>query len=137
MRPSAPLYARAVAARFSAGAAVSFRPVATAEAVERALQTLVGKLDPHAVEGKDLPDRTLLCVCSDVPVSFKAELRRGKLDGLKQVQGSPAADVRISARSDDLIALIEGRLNVAFAFLMGKIKVDASAADLMLIRDLF
>ena len=111
--------------------------MATAEAVERSLRTLIKNFDSASVQRTDVPDRTLLCVCSDVPVAFKAALRGGRLQDLEQVDGSPTTDVRISARSDDLIALIEGRLNVAFAFLMGKIKVDASASDLMLIRELF
>ena len=46
-------------------------------------------------------------------------------------------DARITARSDDLIALIDGRLGVAYAFLTGKVKIDAPASDLMMLRKLF
>ena len=39
--------------------------------------------------------------------------------------------------SDDLIALIDGRLGIAYAFLTGKVKIDAPASDLMMMRGLF
>ncbi len=88
--------------------------------------------DPAAI-----PDRTILCVVPDLNTAFFASMKSAKLAGLKQVAPNESADVRITARSDDLIALIDRRLNVGFAFLTGKVRVDASASDLMLLRRLF
>lgn len=110
--------------------------VATAEDVQRALRSMVAGLNGSTPSG-DLPDRILVCHVPDVHVAFRSHFSGGSLTDLEQVPPDEPADVRIVARSDDLIALIEGRLNVAFAFLMGKIRVDASREDLMLIRSLF
>lgn len=84
-----------------------------------------------------IPDRTILCVVPDLKTAFMAHMKKARLNGLKQVEPGAKADVKITARSDDLIGLIEGRTNVGFAFLTGKVRVDASASDLMLLRRLF
>ena len=44
--------------------------------------------------------------------------------------------VKLSANSDDLIALIEGRLSVPTAWATGKLKIDASMLDLLKLRSL-
>lgn len=88
--------------------------------------------DPGSV-----PDRTLVCVVPDLQTAYWVQMKDAKLEGLRPATGNENADVKITARSDDLVALMEGRLNVAFAFLTGKVRVDAAASDLMLLRKLF
>ena len=41
------------------------------------------------------------------------------------------AQIRASVSSDDLVALVEGRLAVAVAFATGRIRVQASPFDLL------
>lgn len=78
-----------------------------------------------------------MCILPDLGTAFRSELKDSRFAGIEQVDVDVEAEVTITARSDDLIALIDGRLNVGFAFLTGKIRVDASTADLMMIRRLF
>jgi len=94
-------------------------------------------LEDASPDPSGIPDRTILCICPDLKMAFKAEMKQARLTGLVQVETTEKADVRITARSDDLIALIGGRLAVGFAFLTGKVRIDASPRDLMLLRQLF
>lgn len=89
-------------------------------------------LEPDAI-----PDRTVLCVLSDLDVAYWAQLSGSKMDGLRRAETTERTDARITAKSDDLIALIEGRLSVASAFLLGRVRIDASPADLLRMRRLF
>ncbi len=111
--------------------------MATEEEVERCIRSLAKKLAAASVDPGVVPDRTLLAVCPDLAVAYRMELKAAKLRGLKKVSPQEQADARITARSDDLIALVEGRLNAGVAFLTGKVRIDASAKDLMLLRRLF
>jgi putative sterol carrier protein len=78
-----------------------------------------------------------LCVLPDLKTAYRVELKNSKLRGLRKAETNEATDARITARSDDLVALIDGRLGVAYAFLTGKVKIDAPASDLMMLRKIF
>jgi len=95
------------------------------------------KLSDADPDPDSFPDRTILCVIPDLNTAFRVELKKAKLRGLRKAETSEATDARITARSDDLIALIDGRLGIAYAFLTGKVKIDAPASDLMMMRGLF
>lgn len=111
--------------------------MASSEAVEQAIRTLMQKISGASPDPAAVPDRTILCVVPDLQTAFSAHTKGARLDGLTQVPSDSPADVRLTARSDDLIAMIDGRLNVGFAFLTGKVRVDAAPSDLMLLRKLF
>lgn len=111
--------------------------VATAFEVEQSLQSLVESLANANPEPGSIPDRTIVCAVPDIATAFRAVLRDARLRELAEVAIETEADVRITARSDDLVALVEGRLNAPLAFLTGKIRIDASSSDLMMIRQLF
>lgn len=111
--------------------------VATNTDVERSLKALVKTLANASPDPDSIPDRTILCVCTDINAAYWAELKSARLKGLTLAEPGRPADVRITARSDDLIALIEGRLNAGVAFLTGKVRVDATARDMMMLRRLF
>jgi len=95
------------------------------------------KLADASPPADSIPDRTILCVLPDLKSAYRVELKKAKLRGLRKAETNEATDARITARSDDLIALIDGRLGVAYAFLTGKVKIDAPASDLMMLRKLF
>lgn len=105
--------------------------------MERALASLMVRLDAAAPAPDAIPERSIVCIIPDLATAFRTELKDSRFNGLEEVDVDQDAEVTITARSDDLIALIEGRLNVGFAFLTGKIRVDASTQDLMTIRRLF
>jgi predicted lipid carrier protein YhbT len=112
--------------------------VATRAQVERTLDDLIGRLHDADVSERSLPaERTLLCHISDLALWYRGTFSEGRISGLVAVKKPPRGDVVITVSSDDLVALSEGRLSPVFAFLSGKLRVDAGARDLMLIRQLF
>jgi predicted lipid carrier protein YhbT len=81
-------------------------------------------------------ERTVAIFIRDLDASFALRLTP---EGFADVRnGSAAADrsaqVRVTVRSDDLVALAEDRLGFAAAFLSGKVKVKASLSDMLRLR---
>jgi hypothetical protein len=111
--------------------------VATDAEVERSIRSLMKKLSEASPDPDSIPNRSILCVLPDLDSAYRVELKKGKLRGLRKVEASEDTDARITAKSDDLVALIDGRLGIGYAFLTGKVKIDAPASDLMLMRKLF
>jgi putative sterol carrier protein len=95
------------------------------------------KLADASPDPQSVPNRTILVVLPDLKTAYRVELKGGKLRGLRKAETNEATDARLTAKSDDLVALIDGRLGVAYGFLTGKVKVDAPASDLMMLRKLF
>ena len=50
--------------------------------------------------------------------------------------GEPPADIRLTASSDEVIALSQQPMNIARAWVTGKIKIEASMKDLFRLRRL-
>jgi putative sterol carrier protein len=48
-----------------------------------------------------------------------------------------AAQIRLEMSSDDLLALVDGRLNLATAWATGRVRVHAGVRDLIRLRSLF
>ena len=48
----------------------------------------------------------------------------------------PAADVKLTLTSDDLVAMCRGELNVMKAMATGRLKLQASMGDMMKLRKL-
>ncbi|HEX9713295.1 MAG TPA: SCP2 sterol-binding domain-containing protein [Actinomycetota bacterium] len=111
--------------------------MATPKQVEKAIRSLGKKLQDANPDPGMVPDRSILCVITDLDTAFWAQLKDGKLNGLRETSTTEAADARITARSDDLIALIEGRMGVGSAFFTGKVRIDAPVSDLLLLRKIF
>jgi len=105
--------------------------------VRAAIDALRSRVNAARVENGVVPERTIVCIVPDLGTAFKTQLSDGKLSEITPVDPADPADARLTARSDELIALLEGRSNVATAFLLGRIRIDASPADLLLIRKLF
>jgi putative sterol carrier protein len=112
--------------------------VATLAAVEQAVKGLLERLaevDPD-VRRKYAVERTVACRVRDLETVFVADFDE---DGqLRQLTRADSGDgqVKLAATSDDLIALIEGRLAVPTAWATGKLKIDASMLDLLKLRSL-
>lgn len=111
--------------------------MATAADVERALRALAKKLAEADPDPAQVPERTIVCVIPDLQLAYWGQLKAARIQGLKEVPQTERGDVRITAKSDDLVGLIDGKLNVGAAFLMGRIRIDAPARDLMLLRKIF
>jgi alkyl sulfatase BDS1-like metallo-beta-lactamase superfamily hydrolase len=81
-------------------------------------------------------DRTLSCTLRDLDVIFAGRLHDGLLLDIHQ-SDSNQAQIRMTMSSDDLIKLVDGKLNMAAAWASGQIKVDASMLDLLKLRSVF
>ena len=111
--------------------------MATVEECRAALEQLAKRLATNAAEASqklDL-DRSLTCRVTDLDVAFHGRLRDGRIEGLTEGD-DPKAKIKLTASSDDLVALVNGRLNVMSAWSSGRIKIEAGMFDLLKLRKL-
>jgi hypothetical protein len=81
-------------------------------------------------------ERTISCRISDLNVAFLTRIHAGGLDPFVQTDNAKAAQVRVTANSDDLVALANDGLKVAKAWATGRLKIEASIFDLLRLRKL-
>jgi predicted lipid carrier protein YhbT len=111
--------------------------LATVEECEKALHELAAQLaDRDPADAKTTLERTISCHIRDLDVTWSGRLTEGRLDDIQQV-GAPEAQVKLSMKSDDLLKLVAGQLNMAAAWATGRVKVDASVRDVMRLRSIF
>ena len=107
---------------------------------EQALQSLADRLAelPADVRGRHVVARTLACRVTDLDAVFLANLGEDGLEQLRCLHGTDTAgaQVRLAARSDDLLALVAGELSPPAAWATGRLKVEASVLDLLKLRTL-
>lgn len=105
-------------------------------------QKLAGA-DPAAKSKLD--DRTLSCTVTDLGLVYRGRLSSGHLSDIRVDDGAaagdggdgaPPAQLRLSLGSDDLVSLARGELDFAKAWLGGRVKLEASFADLLRLRAL-
>jgi hypothetical protein len=112
--------------------------VATAAQCEAALHTLADRLAGANGSRPVALDRTLSCTLTDLGVTYAGRLQHGELLDIAPAPATgPAAQVRLSMVSDDLIALVDGRLKMAAAWATGRVKIDAGVRDLIRLRSIF
>jgi hypothetical protein len=110
------------------------------EQVEEKLRELIARLDASEngarALGDSLPDRHVLAVhVSDLAADYWTELAGGRMGRLRD---GPRIDahIRVTATSDDLVGLIEGRGSLFSAYLAGRVRIEASFIDLLRLRKL-
>ncbi|GLX96821.1 hypothetical protein GT755_30695 [Herbidospora sp. NEAU-GS84] len=87
---------------------------------------------------KHVVERRLQCRISDLNVTFYGRIHREGLDPFTEIppaDGRPA-EVKLTLGSEDLIALVNGELDMARALFGGRVKIDASLGDLLRLRRL-
>lgn len=113
--------------------------MATAEECREALECLTGRIagmDAEVRQAK-LIDRTLSCRVSDLGVTFLTRLGPHGSDPIKEADStSPPAQIRFTARSDDVVAIAKDPGSFARAWLSGRLKVEGSFLDLLHLRRL-
>jgi len=111
--------------------------VATVDDCRSALATLAARLDAHAVGVRDKLDldRPLACRITDLGVAFHGRLTGGRLVDIADGD-DPDAKISLSATSDDLVALVEGRLDFAKAVTSRRVSIKANPFDLLKLRKL-
>ncbi|GAA2806945.1 SCP2 sterol-binding domain-containing protein [Kitasatospora sp. CM 4170] len=83
-------------------------------------------------------DRSLTCRITDLDLTFSGRLRGGRIEDVTEAPGPPAAkaEIRLTMTSDDLVAMVDGRLNFASAWATGRVKLEAGFRDLLRLRTL-
>jgi predicted lipid carrier protein YhbT len=109
--------------------------VATVDEVETVLAELLARLgDVDESTRALLPARrTIEARCPDLELVRFAEWRHGRIAVLDELPGR-RADIRISVRSDDLLALAAGELPFSRAYASNRVRLDASMGDLLRLR---
>lgn len=111
--------------------------MATVEQCEQALHELSDRLaSSDSSRSKVGFDRTMTCAIRDLDVIFAGRLKDGQLIDVG-IATSPDAQVRLTMTSDDLLALVAGRLKVPSAWATGRIRVEAGVRDLLALRKIF
>jgi len=110
--------------------------MATVDECRQALHDLAARLGEHAdAQGKLDFDRTLACRVPDLGTAFHARLSGGRL--LDIADGDdPKAKIALIADSDNLIALVSGRLDVTRAIASRQVQLKANPFDLLKLRKL-
>jgi len=111
--------------------------MASVDDCRKALFDLAARLDANAeTRGKLDLERTLACRVPDLDAAFHARLTGGRLVDIADGD-DPAAKIALRASSDDLIALVSGKLDVTKAIASRQVSVKANPFDLLKLRKLF
>ncbi len=112
--------------------------MATLEQCQDAIAVLIDRLsevDPE-VRRKYAVERTASCRVSDLGVVFLASFADDGTISEVETAETGRSQVALTVSSDDLIALIEGRLGLPTAWATGRLRVEASMLDLLKLRAL-
>ncbi|GAA4589170.1 putative sterol carrier protein [Actinoplanes octamycinicus] len=110
--------------------------MATVDECRTALHDLAAKLAANAeARGRLDLDRTLACRITDLETAFHARITGGLLTGITDGD-DPKAKIALITTSDNLIELINGRLDITRALASRQIAIKANPFDLLKLRKL-
>ncbi|MGH3329064.1 MAG: SCP2 sterol-binding domain-containing protein [Streptomycetales bacterium] len=119
--------------------------MATVEECRRAIGELAAKMgeaDDRARRAAAV-ERSLSCRVPDLGLTFAGRLSEGAIRDIVTFPdigpgqpGAPRAQVRLTMSSDDLIALVDGKLDFLSAWAKGRVKFEAGVRDLLRLRSL-
>jgi putative sterol carrier protein len=112
--------------------------MATAEECRTALQKLAGRLSELSSDEREqyFGNRTISVTVPDLNVAYVTVLGGGADPVREAAPGEPPADIRMTAKSDEVVALAEQPMNIARAWMSGRVKIEASMKDLFRLRRL-
>lgn len=107
------------------------------EECRAALARLTADLARNAAEVREKVDldRTIVCRVTDLQIAFRGRLVGGELVDVAEGD-DPNAKIKLSAASDDLIAMVDGELDFAKALATRRASVSANPFDLLKLRKL-
>ncbi|HEY5357458.1 MAG TPA: SCP2 sterol-binding domain-containing protein [Streptosporangiaceae bacterium] len=113
--------------------------MATAQETRKALESLTARISQ--MDAKDraahLADRTLSCRVTDLGVTFLTRLGPDGAEPITEAaNGDAPAQVRFTAKSDDVLAVAADPGGFARAWLTGRLKVEGNLFDLLRLRKL-
>jgi len=111
--------------------------MATVQECRQALDTLSERMAAHAAELSSTVnlDRRLVCRLRDLDVAFRGRMHDGAITDIEPGE-DPTARIRIELTSDDLVAMVDGRLDFARSWASGRVSVKANVLDLIKLRKL-
>lgn len=115
--------------------------MATKRQVESKLRELIDRLH-QTQEGvtalsQALPERRVIEVhVADLDAVYWTELVDGRMGSVRRGPAKHGPDMRLEVESDDLIDIIDGRRSMFSSYVAGRMKVEASFADIMRLRKL-
>ncbi len=111
--------------------------MASVEEVEVVLRDLLGRLENVDETTRALlpSKRTIEARCPDLDLIRFALWERGRIKPLDELPNT-RPDIRISVRSDDLLAIASGELSFSGAYTSSRVRLDASMSDLLRLRAL-
>lgn len=107
--------------------------MATVDECRQALHKLAAHLDAKAANIN--LDRPLACRLTDLEAAFHGRITGGRLVDIADGD-DPNAKISLKASSDDLVALLEGRLDVGQALASRRVAISANPIDLLKLRKL-
>jgi alkyl sulfatase BDS1-like metallo-beta-lactamase superfamily hydrolase len=111
--------------------------VATVEQCEQALRDLAARLAAKDPARRSTGfNRSLTCTVRDLEVIFSGQLRDGLLADIHRASARDA-QIKLNLTSDDLLSLVDGKINMASAWATGRVKVEAGVRDLIKLRSIF
>jgi hypothetical protein len=110
----------------------------SADECRAALQKLAGWLSELSPQERDqyFANRTMSVTIPDLGVTYVTRLGAGDDPVRDAAPGDPPADIRLTANSDEVLALAQQPMNIARAWMTRKIKIEASMKDLIRLRRL-
>lgn len=108
--------------------------MATVEDVNQVLDNLLARLAnvDESMRAKLPPRRIIEVRCPDLSLIRYARWNNGTVATLAATP--ERSDIRFSVRSDDLVAIDDGRLSVGKAYASNRLRIDASMSDLLRLR---
>ena len=110
----------------------------SAEQCREALQKLANRMSEVNPADRDeyFGNRSISVTIPDLGVTYATNLGTGD-DPVREVApGDPPADIRLTANSDEVVSLAESPMNIARAWMAGRVKIEASMRDLFRLRKL-
>ncbi|WP_031511103.1 sterol-binding protein [Streptomyces megasporus] len=114
--------------------------MATTEQCRAALERLARNLAEadDDVRGAAAVERSVSCRLTDLDITFTGRLVHGRIEDLTASPGPPTerAQIRLTMTGDDLVSMVEGRLDFAHAWARGRVRLEAGLRDLLRLRSL-
>ena len=113
--------------------------MATVEECREALQALTNRLGdmPEQDRSSYFSNRSFSCHVTDLDVTFVTRITDHGAEPVKEAApDEPPADIRLTAKSDDVVSLAATPANIARMWVAGRVQVHASIRDLLALRRL-
>jgi len=110
----------------------------SAEECREALQKLASRMSELSPADREayFGNQTISVTIPDLGVTYATRLGSGDEPVREIGPGEPPADIRLTADSDEVVSLAQSPMNIARAWMAGRVKIEASMKDLFRLRKL-